>query len=276
MYNKRFTKELVIGIVILILIANQFASGQPPQHLKINLQQALELAKQNYPSIKAKQAEVQGAGYGIKESRTEYIPKLINQTQGLYATSNGLRGAFFPAEGTAIPVSGGIKSDFSDQAAFGSFSTLLVDWNFFSFGRIRANVASSRADKARADADYENEIFQHQIQVIDAYLLLLVYEKLENVQKNNLGRAGVVQKVIQASTQSGLRPGVDSSYTNAEFAKAEIILLESQRNEKASVLSSQNLSAVVMMRLKSIHWVSTRPFLQILKSHKANSLIILF
>ncbi len=204
---------------------------------QITLTDALEIAKQNYPSIKAKQAEVGTSGYAVKESKTAYIPDVLTQNQALYGTANGVRGAFFPAEGTAIPISGGITSGNGTKAdmtaAWGSFSTFMVDWKVFSFGRVRASIATSKAEYARSNADYDNEVFQHQIQVVDAYLLLLVEQRLITLQQNNLQRAEGFVTVVRATTRSGLKPGADSSFANAEHAKARLSLLQAERNERA-------------------------------------------
>jgi outer membrane protein TolC len=226
-------KCLLVGIAVTLLnVAHAQIETVSQQELVIHLQQALQMAKDNYPSIKAKQAGMRGSSFALKEAKTEYIPELITQNQALYGTANGVRGAFFPSEGTAIPISGGINPGQDWTATFGSFTTIMLDWKFFNFGRVRANVDVARAEQKSATADLDNEIFQQQIKVTDAYLLFLIYNKLVSVQENNLKRADVFRTATTASVRSGLKPGIDTSFANAEYAKAELLLLEAKKNKR--------------------------------------------
>jgi outer membrane protein TolC len=210
---------------------------------KLSLNQALEIAKQNYPSIKAKESGVKGADQELSATRAQYMPALLAQEQVSFATVNSVRGAFFPNEGMALPISGGVSGDPTNmQGVFGSYSSLVLNWKFFNFGKIRANVNSAKAGLTSSQLDYENELFQHQIKVADAYLLLLVTQKIVNVQRSNLERVKSLRAAIIANTNSGLRPGVDSSYVNAEYSKAYILLMESQKNETAQRLKLAELT----------------------------------
>src|SRR5690606_10526605 len=92
---------------------------------------------------------------------------------------------------------------------------------------------------------YENELFQHQIRIADAYLLLLVNQRLKETQRQNLLRAEAFKKAITAGTISGLRAGVDSSLANAELAKASIQLLEAEKNERTQLYKLAELTGEV-------------------------------
>jgi outer membrane protein TolC len=117
-----------------------------------------------------------------------------------------------------------------------------VDWRVFNFGKVNANVKAVQAEIGRSQADYENELFQHQVRIIDAYLVLLINQKLVEAQRQNLERALVFKQVTDAAVGSGMRPGVDSSLASAEFAKARLLLLESRRAEKIQRLRLSELS----------------------------------
>jgi len=221
-----------INIFILITIFSfQIVSAQ--KNTVITLQQALQLAENNYPGIKAKQAQLSGSIAKISSARTDYLPSLTLQDQYQYSTNNGLTGSFYPNEGMAIPTSGGIRDHNIYEPVWGSFTTLFVNWNFFTFGKVSAGVNLSKQEMNKANADYLNELFQHKINVADTYYLLLMAEKLTSVQEENLKRADAFRKAVNAYAQSGLRPGADSSYTNAEYAKAQISLTQSRQYEKS-------------------------------------------
>ncbi len=260
----------IISIIIILMTgffsyAQESIKQKNETYKKVTLAEALEMAKQNYPSIKAKEAEVKGAKQELGSTRSQYIPALFAQDQISFGSVNTVRGSFFPNEGMAIPTSGGISNDPTNmQGVFGSYSSFVMNWKFFNFGKIRANVKASKAGLSSATLDYDNEVFQHQVRVADVYLLLIVAEKLVNVEKVNFERLKTLRSAILSNTSSGLRPGVDSSYINAEYSKALMLLLESQKNETSQRLklaeligsSSSNIQADTMSFYNSMPQVS--------------------
>jgi outer membrane protein TolC len=226
---------LLLGILSIPLIS----IGQTE---KMKLQDVLEEGKRNFPFLKSKQAEIRSAENRIKSVKTDYLPNFIVQDQYTFSTNNNVIGAFWPNEGSALSPSGGIRPENIYSGVFGSFTTALVDWRVFNFGKVKANVSAAKADLNRTQADFENELFQHQVRVADAYLVLLINQKLVEAQRQNLQRALVFKQVTDAAVSSGMRPGVDSSLAAAEYAKARLLLLESQRAEKAQGLRLSELT----------------------------------
>lgn len=220
-----------LAIILTLLAAPLESVGQTDvSNGVLDIRTALNLAKQNYPSIKAKAAGRESATFELRALQTNYLPNLILQGQITNATSNQVRGTFFPNEGTAIPVSGGIKvNGYTNDAVWTSFATGLINWKFFSFGKYKAANLAANATVAVAEADYQNELFQHQVKVCDAYLLTLILNNMVKSQKTNLARVKALKDVTVAYTFSGLKPGVDSSTVNAEYSKGMLLLLEAQR-----------------------------------------------
>jgi outer membrane protein TolC len=197
----------------------------------LSLTKAIEIAKQNYPAIKAKAAETQASVTELSTARSNYLPNLVVQAQALNATSNQIRGAFFPNEGMAIPVAGGIKTNGtnSNDMVWSSFATAFVNWKIFNFGKVKSKVDLAKAEISKSQSDFDNEVFQHQIKVCDTYVMAILFEGLVKTQQSNLDRVNALKKVTVAYTQSGLKSGVDSSLVNAEYSKAYLLLLESKR-----------------------------------------------
>ncbi len=208
----------------------------------LGLKEAFKLAKQNYPSIKIKVAQKEATSYELKALQNNFLPNFIVQGQILDATSNQVRGTFFPNEGTAIPVAGGIKvNGYTDNAVWTSFATGLINWKFFSFGKYRASVDAAKAGMSVAEADYQNELFQHEIKVGDAYLLGLIMNDMLKSQRANMTRVKSLKDVTISYAQSGLKPGVDSSLVNAEYSKATLQFLEVQRLAREQVVYLKEL-----------------------------------
>ncbi|MCE7071769.1 TolC family protein [Dyadobacter sp. CY327] len=233
--EKRKTPGLVF--LLALLMSSAICHAQ-----QVNLQEILQEGTQNYPFLKSKQAEVRGAEMRIKSVKTDYLPAFVVQDQYTFSTNNSVAGSFWGNEGSVISPSGGIRPDNIYTGTFGSFTSALVDWRVFNFGKVKANVKTAKAELSRSQADYENEIFQHQVRIVDAYLVLLINQKLVEAQQQNLERALVFKQVTDAAVGSGMRPGVDSSLASAEFAKAQLLLLESQRSKKAQALRLAELT----------------------------------
>lgn len=199
----------------------------------MNLMQVLELGKEKYPLLKAKQAEVSSSETRVRAAQTEYLPLFTVGHQLTYSTSNNVEGAFFPNEGTALSPSGGMRTENIYTGAYGSFTSALLDWKIINFGKVMASIKAVKAERDRSEADYQNELFQYQVRLTDAYLLLLISRHLIKAQQYNVQRAQTFRNTIYAQSEAGLRPGVDSSLANAELIKTKLLLLESEKNAKA-------------------------------------------
>ena len=197
-----------------------------------NLKMALQLSKQNYPSIKAKAALQQAAAGDLSVARTEFLPQLIIQDQYLFASTNNVQGATYSNGGTTISVTGGVHEQNTYQGIWTSYATMLVDWKFFNFGKVKANIAIAENVLEKSRLDFENEIFQQQVKVADAYLLLIAMQQFVTIQQQNQERAEAFRSAILANTVNGLRPGADSSLANAEVAKAKLSLLQAIQEER--------------------------------------------
>ncbi|QIP13758.1 TolC family protein [Spirosoma aureum] len=215
----------------LLLISAGIVSAQTnPVDSVLTLARALDLAVQNYPSIKNKLTETQATQADLAARKASFLPVASFQAQALYGTSNNVRGATFPNEGSTNSVSSGVKANGpTTDAVWGSLSSLNVNWKAITFGRNKAELALSKSAIQRANADYYQELFVHRVRVADTYLMALIIDQTVKVQAANLARIDAFRTVMQANTRSGRRPGVDSVLADAEVAKARLLLIESRR-----------------------------------------------
>lgn len=231
-------KTILVCVFQMLIVV---ASAQKTQY---SLLQLLQKVSTDYPSVKAKQADINAANYGEAASKKDFLPDVIVGDQYQYSTNNGLEGSYYSNEGTTISTSGGIRDHNIYQPVFGSFATAMINWHVFDFGKVKEEIKFSQSKVDLAKADYNNEVFQQQIKVIDAYFLYILSQKLVSVQQNNLERSQVFQQYILSHTQSGLLPGVDSSSANAEVAKAQLALLQSQQFVEEQRNNLEQLSGV--------------------------------
>jgi outer membrane protein TolC len=245
---------------------------------RINLPAILEQSKANYPLIKARLMDVQSANQDLLTAKSDYIPRLGVQHQYTYGTSNSVAGSFYPNPAVISP-SGGIRAENTYIATWGSFTSTMMEWNVFNFGKVAAGVTAARAGLATTQAAYENELFQHQIRTVDAYLLALITERLERIQQTNLQRASHFREIVAAGVRSGMRAGVDSSLANAEYTKTEMLLLETTRNAQTQLLQLAEFSGSIgntLPSLDSMQFFSSLPILPDTSSSITNPILALY
>lgn len=195
-----------------------------------SLPDLLEQGIRNYPVVRARMAEVEGSVKDAAAARSAYVPKLTAQHQYTYATSNNLAGSLYPIG--VISPSGSIRSENIDQPVWGSYTSALFEWNVVNFGKLSSTVRVAEKDRAVAEADLERELLEHRVRISDAYLLTLMYERLEAIQEVNVERAQVFFDIVNAGVLSGIRPGVDSSLASAELLRARLLLLQAAQERR--------------------------------------------
>jgi outer membrane protein TolC len=211
---------------LLLGPAAQAQALPPEQPRPLTLAQALGQARTTYPTLRARQAGVAAATADVRTLRATYLPQLTAQAQAIDGTSNQVRGALLGGVGIS---ESGVRDFTSNQAAWTSQGMLYIDWPAVTFGRYRADVRRAQAGTSQAQADYDQELFTHQVQVADAYLLAAAAQQVVALQQANLARARALRRVVLASTRSGILAGIDSSTANAEASRAQLQLLVSRQ-----------------------------------------------
>ncbi len=199
-------------------------TGEAARAQVLTMEDALQTAVANYPTIRAKQNYRQATAANEMLSRREALPNLTIAAQHDYGTVNGQNGPLYGFGGYGVASSGLPLPDQNWNAAFGALYLANLSWDFFAFGRVQQRIEAAHAATQREEADYKQEIFQHQVRVAGAYLNLLAAQRITNSQRNNLQRADTFRLVVNTRALNGLIAGVDSSLANAEISAAKILL----------------------------------------------------
>ncbi len=213
----------------------------------LTLKEAIDKGVENYGTIKAKQKYAQASQETVKQNQRDYWPNLTLAAQQDYGTVNGQNGPLYGFGGLGVASSGLPLPEQNWNAAFGALYLVNMNWDFYSFGRIRQRIAVSKADADRFEKDLEQEEFQHKIKIAGAYLNLLAGQRLEISQQKNLDRAIVFQRLAAARVKNGLLPGVDSTLASAEVSRARIAL-----NQIKDQIKDQNNKLTTLMGIAVI------------------------
>ena len=232
-YTKRFFLPL-----LLLITSNFLSLTSYCQQEKLNLTEAISLGLRNYQTIQAKRNYFNASSALLQNTKNEYLPNLIGSIQQDYGTVNGQFGPLGAVGiagaggGLAVASAGPPYSAQSWNAAFGALYLATVNWEFFTFGRVRSKIKMSDTQVVRDSADLTQEQFIHSIRISSAYLNLLVAQRLIRVAQSNLKRTTSIQQTVKARARSGLNAGVDSSLANADVSRAKLAVIEARNNEQ--------------------------------------------
>lgn len=198
------------------------------QPAPLTLQQAVESALRNYPSIRVSEEQVNAASAGIRLARTAYLPHVDALAQVNRATRNNLLGLLLPQ--SVIPsISGPVLGSNNFGTVWGSAVGTLVNWEPFDFGLRRANVGAATAARTQSEATVKRTQFEVAVAASDACLTLAASQETVRAAQAGVDRAEVVVRTVTALADAELRPGADASRAQAELAAARTQLIQAQQ-----------------------------------------------
>lgn len=205
-----------------------------------SLSEYLKIAETNYPLLKARSFEVQARKDQVGFAKSLALPSLDVAYQVNFATHNNLTG--MATSQAFVPISGPPSEGNVYEGVFGTAGGLLLNWEPITFGQRKSQIESAKAYQSYQEAEETQEIFQHKIRTVHAYLDVVLSYELIKVYIRNVKRAQENVRIVQSLTRSGLRPGVDSALFTAELSRAKIELLNYEKQkESQKILFSELL-----------------------------------
>jgi outer membrane protein TolC len=225
----------------MFIFAGVLAAQPAPPPSGLTLNQAVENALKNYPSIRISQEEINAAAAGIQLARTAYLPRIDMLAQANRATRNNVFGLLLPQ--SVIPsMSGPVLGTNNFGTVWGSAVGTLVTWEPFDFGLRQANVAAASAARLRQEATLKRTQFDVAVATADAYVTVIAAQETVRAAQAGVDRADVLVRTIGAQVNAQLRPGADASRAQAELAAAKTQLIQAQQ---AVEVARANLSQFV-------------------------------
>lgn len=237
--------KLMVSVGLLCLAWNSSSA----QVLK--LADALQRAVEQYDQIKAKEAIVAATAQQTSYQKQQYLPDVTLGAQQSFGTVNMLHGPQYAYGGLAAGATSMPLAAQNWNAAFGSLYFANVNWQVFTFGRLKNDVQIAQQGEKVAQASLQQVIFQQQVKVTAAYLNLLATQQVKRVQTRNQARAEVFLAMTEARAQSGLIPEVDAQLAKAEYAYATSLTIKAADKElefakQLAVLLNDNFQAYTL------------------------------
>ncbi len=228
---QRYSFSITLISTMVLLISPHPAAAQ--QTSPLTIQQAVESAIKNYPSITVSQEQINAAAAGIDLARTAYLPRVDTLVQVNRATRNNVFGLMLP-QGVIPSISGPVIGSNNFGTVWGSAAGALVSWEPFDFGLRRANVSAATAVKSHSQATVARTQFDVAVATADAYLTVLAAQETVRAAQAGVDRAQVLAQIVRAQANSQLRPGADASRADAELAIARTQLAQAQQAQEVA------------------------------------------
>ncbi|KFF17147.1 TolC family protein [Chryseobacterium sp. JM1] len=211
------------------------------------LEDVLMKAGKNYQFIKKKEVNIAASHERLNLQKTYYLPEVTLMAQQNFGTINAQNGPMYSQGGLGVASTSMPLAEQNWNAAFGSLYLANVNWNVYTFGRLKTEEQLEIADVEVQKSDLSQEIFQHQIKAASAYFNLLVSQRLENVQLENHKRTEVIYTIAKARAESGLIPEVDASLAKAEMSNAQTSIINAndhvlEYNKQLADLLAENFT----------------------------------
>lgn len=211
--------------VLLFLSCNALAQGLPDT--VIQLKGAVTLAEQNYHLLKARKYESEAAARNVDVAKFSKLPTIDATYQAGFATANNLIGVFYP---NGIPPMTGPPSTSNRYApATGSAAGLLLNWQAVTFGERNARINVATAEANSQKSVYQNDLFNHTINVISSYLDVLLALDQVSIHRQNIERVEANLTQSRVLTKTGIKAGVDTALFLSERSKAKVELFNAQK-----------------------------------------------
>ncbi|HXO75412.1 MAG TPA: TolC family protein, partial [Puia sp.] len=168
-----------------------------------------------------KKTLVDAARAGVTDAKHAFLPTSYIGDEVTAGTDNSIPGSYI-GFGVIPSSSSGVRSSNVYQSVIGNIGFFYNQYELLDFGLKRSTVRNAQAYVNLSQADLDREAYLIKWQVSKLYLDILKDQFQLAIDRENVSRYETVYTVIQALTQSGIKPGADSALAMAELSKTRI------------------------------------------------------
>jgi len=222
-------------LALLLFLAAYALSAQTvapsPGNQPLSLADALAMAQDKYPAIKASLEQQAAAQHQIGVAKTAYLPRVDLLWQTNRATDNNRTGLLLPQ--SVLPsISGPVAGDAPGRSAWSSAGGALINWQPFDFGARATQVNVARKGALAAVSATNVTRLGIAAATTDAYLDVVTAHQLVSVAQANVSRMQTFAESVHVLVDNKLRPGADASQADAQLALTRTQLIQAQTQER--------------------------------------------
>jgi outer membrane protein len=225
-----------LGVALSCLIVAPspalWAVSMPTPGQRLTLGDAIGFTLENHPRRLAANSEAGAAEQQVGEAKSAMLPQVYGAADYLASTQNGigvanyLNPGFIPRHNGAVGESQAWSLENNYLGAVGATQYL------FDFGRVRGEIAESRAQADAAGAQLKLTDLDLIFQTSQRYFELLAAGQLVTVYQEAITQRQEQVHEAKVKSAAGLTPEIDVYTAQAQLARAETQLL-AERNEVA-------------------------------------------
>jgi outer membrane protein TolC len=220
---------------LLLFLAAYALSAQTvapaPGNQPLSLADALAMAQDKYPAIKASLEQQAAAQHQIGVAKTAYLPRVDLLWQTNRATDNNRTGLLLPQ--SVLPsISGPVAGDAPGRSAWSSAGGAVINWQPFDFGARAAQVNVARRGALAAMNATNVTRLGIAAATTNAYLDVVAAHQLVSVARANVRRMQTFADSVHVLVDNKLRPGADASQADAQLALTRTQLIQAQTQER--------------------------------------------
>ena len=220
--------------ILLFLTAHALSAqtvAPAPVSQPLSLADALAIAQDKYPAIKASLEQQAAAQHQIGVAKAAYLPRLDLVWQTNRATDNNRTGLLLPQ--SVLPsISGPVAGDAPGRSAWSSAGGALISWQPFDFGARAAQVNVAQKSVRAAVSATDLTRLGIAAAAANAYLDVVAAHQLVSVAQANVRRMQTFTESVHVLVDNKLRPGADASQADAQLALARTQLIQAQTQER--------------------------------------------
>ncbi|MEZ7498543.1 TolC family protein [Flavobacterium sp. Arc3] len=205
--------------------------------------------EENYSGIKVKHSSADAAALNERAVKSNMLPQIKAQAQSTYGTYNGGGGAFFPQAGF-FNVSGD-ASLYGASLSANSFVSAVVDWEVFSFGKLRKENQAARAATNKKNSEKDAYLLSLKKLLSERYITLLYNKTKLSWNEKTLERLNEIRSITSGLSKAGLKPAADSLLASSAYTQSLAANYKLEGNSSAALIKLQELSAKEAFELNS-------------------------
>ena len=229
---------------------------------ELKLEELWTEVKQNYSGITSRDYAIEASQINETATQGNLYPKVKVQAQNSYGSYESSMGGFFPQAGF-FNVNGTNNPLFGSDASFNTFGSALVEWEVFSFGRLKNDVQVSKSMTEKKLSEKEAYLLSLKTQLSSRYIDFLYSHAHKAWNEKRTDRLKSIYEIANQLAASGLIASADSLISLSAYTQS----LGRQENILGTIESAE-------IRLKELYEFTDSKHSESLQSFMNSDLLL--
>lgn len=248
--------RLIISLSIIMLALGPFTAAAAGEcNERLTLQEAIDIALKEHPSLRQSQENVEAARLGVGVTRGALFPQVF--FTGNYFYGNAFLRPPSSASGVLQPqnVSSGIGLTQSQEGQNFYIYRFTMSQLLYDFGKTFGQVDESRSTYRQSQQDYAGNRQQVVLDARSAYFGYLAAHRALKVQEETVQQNMDLVKQAQGFYQVGLRAKIDVTKAEANLYDAESNLIKAKNGVELAQVTLMNALGLKTWPYKGVEGV---------------------